>query len=55
MTIWRLQPLVEAVWAACADSRPERRGLGQRPSNVQWEGRSEQSERRSQQGILLLL
>ena len=28
----RLQALAQAVRAACADSRPERQGLGQRPS-----------------------
>ena len=29
---WRLQALAEAVRAACADSRLQRRGLGQSPS-----------------------
>ena len=31
---YRLQAIAKAVRAACADSRLERRGLGQRPSNM---------------------
>ena len=51
-TNWRHKALAQAVWVACVDSRPERRGLGQRPSNGPGRVGVSVSERNSQNALL---